>query len=227
MTATLAGAMVLSVLSGVVASWLFLAWPRRLTAEEWVVHRRSFTQPARAARPQVWLRLLSRHAPGSPIGIVIGVSNADLALLEVAGWSVPITGDAVLRRLAWLAAGGAIAGIVLASILAIASGAVWVAFASPLLGVLGAVVVAGLQLVSWRVGARRLRADVQRHLPRLLTGTRVLLESGAATAEGALAATVTTYVDLAADLFREALRLKEVRRLELEAALDEVAERYA
>jgi Flp pilus assembly protein TadB len=37
---------------------------------------------------------------------------------------------------------------------------------------------------------------------------------------------VATYADPSADLVREALRVKEVQRLELEAALDEVAERY-
>ena len=37
MTAPLAGALVLSVLTGVTVSWFFIAWPRRISAEEWIV----------------------------------------------------------------------------------------------------------------------------------------------------------------------------------------------
>src|SRR2546421_12134446 len=41
MTAPLAGALVLSALTGLTVSWFFIAWPRRISAEEWIVHRRS------------------------------------------------------------------------------------------------------------------------------------------------------------------------------------------
>jgi len=82
---------------------------------------------------------------------------------------------------------------------------------------------------SWltlRRRAGRLRASIEHRMPRLLVAARVLLESGAATPEGALTHAVTIYEEPAADIVREALRLKEVRRLPLEMALDEVAQRY-
>src|SRR5205807_1795430 len=95
-----------------------------------------------------------------------------------------------------------------------------------LLALFGGTALPALTWLQLRLRARRLRRAVQRRLPRVLTGARVLLESGAATPEGALATAAITYQDPAGDLLREALRIKEVRRLELEAALDEVGELY-
>ena len=54
MTAALTGALVLSVVGGISISALYLAWPRRLTAEEWVVHRRALLQVADATRGRRW-----------------------------------------------------------------------------------------------------------------------------------------------------------------------------
>src|SRR5260370_9847902 len=42
MTVPIAEALVLSALTGVTVSWFFIGWPRRISAEEWIVHRRSF-----------------------------------------------------------------------------------------------------------------------------------------------------------------------------------------
>jgi Flp pilus assembly protein TadB len=55
----------------------------------------------------------------------------------------------------------------------------------------------------------------------------VLLDSGTANAEQALASAVGTYADPAAELLREALRRKEVHRIDFEAAVDEVGDWYA
>jgi len=117
--------------------------------------------------------------------------------------------------------------IIVASIGAIAAGAPWLAVASPLRALLAAMVAQTGQWVRWRFEVTRVRTAIRKDLPRLLTGARVLLDSGTANAEQALAAAVGTYADPAAELLREALRLKEVRRVEFEAAVDEVADRYA
>ena len=223
MTPVLAGALVLSVLSGVTASALYLVWPRRLSAEEWIVHRRSYAVAAAAARAGSRPRaILGRRS--APIRWT-GLTDADLAILAVAGQD--LSADAAARQLLWLAAGGAIAGLVLASIAGIASGGSWLVVSAPVVGLIGAFTLAAIQLLTWRRRARALRIEVQRRLPRVLTGARVLLESGGATAEVALSAAVATYADPAANVLREALRAKEVRRVALEDAMDEVSDRYA
>ncbi|MHB8501306.1 MAG: hypothetical protein ACYDHE_10235 [Candidatus Acidiferrales bacterium] len=226
MTAALTGALVLSVVGGISIAALYLAWPRRLTAEEWVVHRRALLQVADARRGQRWLAWLSGRSTSVGIGGLVRSSEPDRLLLSLGSDRMPVTTEAVARRLLWLAGGGAAAGIVAVTALALAEGAYWLAAIAPVVGIIAAVTLPAGQLASWSYRARRRRAEVARRLPRVLTGARVLLESGAATAEGALAAAVATYADPSADLVREALRVKEVQRLELEAALDEVAERY-
>lgn len=226
MTGYLAGALLLSLICGVAGAGLFLVWPRRLTAEEWVVHRRLMSVEVEPS-----IGLASGQPLGSALDSLTGVfrrllpTNRDLQLLaliegkEVAG--------SPAGQLAGLAVIGAVLGGVLALAFAISSGSVWTAaLALPVGGGL-AIGLPLLQVTSWRLRARRARASIQHHLPRVLTGARVLLEAGAVTPHGALVAAVATYVDPAAELMREALRLREVRRLELEAALDEVAELYA
>jgi Flp pilus assembly protein TadB len=54
----------------------------------------------------------------------------------------------------------------------------------------------------------------------------MVMESGAATPEAALALTVTLYADPAADLLREAIRVKEVQKVSLEDALDQFGTQY-
>ncbi len=54
----------------------------------------------------------------------------------------------------------------------------------------------------------------------------MVMGSGAATPEAALALTVTLYADPAADLLREAIRIREVQKLSLEDALDQVGTQY-
>src|SRR5487761_510216 len=227
MTAALTGALVLSVVGGISIAALYLAWPRRLTAEEWVVHRRALLQVVDATRGQRWRVWLSGRSTSVGFGGLMRSSEPNRLLLNLGSDRTPVTTEAAARRLLWLAGGGAVAGIVAATALTLVEGAYWLAAASPLVGLIAAVALSAGQLASWSYRARRRRAEVARRLPRVLTGARVLLESGAATAEGALAAAVATYADPSADLVREALRVKEVQRLELEAALDEVAVRYS
>ena len=226
MTAYLAGALLLSAVCGVAAAGLFLAWPRRLTAEEWVVHLRLMSMEAGPSlatgtglpvgrRRDDLANLLRRLLPG----------DRDLQLLALVQ-GAEITNNPA-GQLVGRASVGAVLGCVLALAVAVSSGSPWtLALVLPVGGGL-ALALALLQVTTWRLRARRTRASIQHHLPRVLTGARVLLEAGAVTPHGALAAAVATYVDPAAELMREALRLREVRRLELEAALDEVAELYA
>jgi hypothetical protein len=226
MTAALAAALVLSVVGGFSIAAVYLAWPRRLTAEEWVVHRRAILRVADATdgqRRRVWF---SGRSKSIGIGGLMRSSEPDRLLLALSSDRMPVTTEAAARRLLWLAGGGAAAGIAAVTALTLVEGAYWLAATAPVAGLIGGVSLAAGQLALWNYRSRRLRGEVARRLPRVLTGARVLLESGAATAEGALAAAVATYADPSADLVREALRVKEVQRLELEAALDEVAERY-
>jgi Flp pilus assembly protein TadB len=223
MTATLTGALVLSGLTGLTVSWLFIAWPRRISAEEWIVHRRSFQRSHDTTKQPVGLSILRT---GSAAGLAI-LPEADVALLSLASPGAPATQGDALRRLALLAGGSAVGVIIVASVGGIATGAIWLAVASPLLALLAAAVALTSQWVRWRLEAARIRTVIRRDLPRLLTGARVLLDSGTANAEQALAAAVSTYADPAAELLREALRRKEVRRVDFEAAVDDVADRYA
>jgi len=223
MTAPLAGALVLSGLTAVTVSWLFIAWPRRITAEEWIVHRRSFQRTHDTTTQSVGLSIASTaRVPGIWL-----LADADLALLGLSSFGAPATRADALRRLALLGGGSAAGVIIVASILGIATGATWLAVASPLLALLAALVALTGQWLRWRFEVASVRTAIRKDLPRLLTGARVLLDSGTANAEQALAAAVGTYADPAAELLREALRLKEVRRVEFEAAVDEVADRYA
>ena len=223
MTAPLAGALVLSGLTAVTVSWLFIAWPRRITAEEWIVHRRSFQRAHDTTTQSVALSIgRTARVPGIWL-----LPDADLALLGLSSFGAPATRTDALRRLALLGGGSAAGVIIVASILGIAAGATWLAVASPLLALLAALVALTGQWLRWRFEVASIRTAIRKDLPRLLTGARVLLDSGTANAEQALAAAVGTYADPAAELLREALRLKEVRRVEFEDAVDEVADRYA
>jgi len=223
MPAPLTGALVLSGLTAVAVSWLFIAWPRRITAEEWIVHRRSFERAHDATTQSVGLSIArTARVPGIWL-----LPDADLALLGLSSFGAPATRADALRRLAVLGGGAAAGVIIVASILGIATGATWLAVASPLLALLAALVALTGQWLRWRFEVASVRTAIRKDLPRLLTGARVLLDSGTANAEQALAAAVGTYADPAAELLREALRLKEVRRVEFEAAVDEVADRYA
>ena len=223
MTAQLAGALVLSALTGVTVSWLFIAWPRRMTAEEWIVHRRSFQRAHDPARQPARIGFIRRAS----LGAVRILPDQDLALLRVASPIAPATQAEALRRISLLAGSFAVGVVVTATAGGLASGATGLAVTSPLLALLAAVVAGAGQWLKWRFDVSELRAAIRKDLPRLLTGARVLLDSGTANAEHALAAAVGTYADPAAELLREALRRKEVRRIDFESAVDEVADRYA
>ncbi len=223
MTPSLIGALALSVLTGVTVSWLFIAWPRRMTAEEWIVHRRSFQRAHEATRQSRRLALVRQ---GSLAGVRI-LPDQDLALLNLASSSAPASHAVAFRRLAVVAGSTAAGVLVIATLGTIASGTTQFAVVSPLIALAVAAAAAIALWLRWRFEVASIRAAIRKDVPRLLTGARVLLDSGSANAEQALAAAVGTYADPAAELLREALRRKEVRRIDFESAVDEVADRYA
>ena len=230
MTVQLFALLALSGVCGVSVSALYLVWPRRMTAEEWVMHRRAMSVPAaQRERGSMRLRLnLGRFVPKLERSWrFLALSRPNLALLRLAGAQEPSGEHELVHALVWRAGLGGAAGLAADLILWIVLGRSGVPLLLALIfAAAGAVVVPALWLLSLRQRAARLRLAVERRLPRLLTAARVLLESGATTPEGAINEAVAIHADPAADILREALRLKEVQRLELEVALDEVAHRY-
>src|SRR2546425_13128852 len=111
MTAPLAGALVLSALTGLTVSWFFIAWPRRISAEEWIVHRRSF-QRAHDTTKQVGV--LSILQTGSVAGVRI-LPEADVALPGLASPDGPGTPGGAIRRPSLLAGGPAPRAVIVAS----------------------------------------------------------------------------------------------------------------
>src|SRR5258706_13025714 len=112
MTAPLAGALVLSALTGLTVSWFFIAWPRRISAEEWIVHRRSFQRAHDTTKQFGGLSILRT---GSVAGVRV-LPEADVALLSLASPDAPATQGDATRRLPLLAGGSAGGGIVVPSL---------------------------------------------------------------------------------------------------------------
>jgi len=226
-TAPLAVALGLALAIGLASGVLFALWPRRLTAEEWMFHRRAVSAVP-AVGPQTGARG-SRLPIGSGWWTDLWLELApapetDLRLLRLLDSTVPT--DATRRDLGTIAASAGSIGLVLMLVIAISTQSIAAAVAAPVVALAFALGAPVLRTATWKLRARRMRRTVQRRMPRVLTGARVLLEAGAVTPEGALAAAVAAYDDPASGLLREALRVREVRRLELEAALDEVATDY-
>ena len=229
MTPTLLAGLALAAVCGVSVAACYLALPRRLTAEEWVLHRRSLAAagevssvsrlPGRPAWRRRWL------SPQRYRAIAVAAAR-DLQLLRLAGQQAPASVEVLAETITSAAGAGAAIGAFIGIGIWLLEGRPGPPLVALALALVGAVALPTLTWLQLRLRARRLRSAVQHRLPRVLTGARVLLESGAATPEGALATAAATYQDPAGDLLREALRIKEVRRAELEAALDEVGERY-
>ena len=229
MTLQLFALLALSAVCGVSATALYLIWPRRMTAEEWVMHRRAVSIPVdeRERRTGRLSLKLGRLAPRlERYWRLLALTRPNLALLRLAGGHEPGSDRDLTLALARLAGVGALIGLGVDFMFWVASGRSELSLAALASVVAGAALVPALWLWSLRQRAASLRIAIDRRLPRLLTAARVLLESGATTPEGAINEAVALHADPAADLLREALRLKEVQRLELEVALDDVAHRY-
>jgi len=78
-----------------------------MTAEEWIVHRRSFQRAHGTARVPTRLAILR----GGPLSGIRVLPDADIALLGLAGHGAPSTQAGAVRRLALLAACCIVGGI--------------------------------------------------------------------------------------------------------------------
>jgi len=227
--AFIAGLCLAAIASAALAG-VYLLWPRRLTAEEWVFHRRALSamKPPVAAvgtirlpRPR-WLR-----PPSEAYGTLAAPVRPDLALLGLFGRTTFKDERALLSSLFRRALIGGAAGFAAGLLIWIGQGhplPPWMPFGVSLAGL---VLLPTLTWIRIRREAGRLRSAIENRLPRLLTAARMLLESGAATPERALSEAVAIHDDPASEVLREALRSKEVLKLEIEEAIDEVAGRYA
>jgi Flp pilus assembly protein TadB len=231
MSGLLAVSFGLALLAGTATAGLIAGWPRRLSAEEWVLHRRTVAavpkvpQPAGSSWhlpgvPRYWLEKRAYQEAAKAI-------ESDLQFGKLVGFtSLPSTPQQFRERIAKAAVTGGVLGVLVA-VLAWRVGvgrSVW--STSILLAFLGIVAGASLEYLRVHRTAGRLRRAVIRRLPRVITGARMVMESGAATPEGALAMAVSLYADPASDVLREALRIKEVQKLSVEDALDQVGRRY-
>ncbi len=220
-----------ALIAGAATAALVASWPRRLSAEEWVLHRRAATivreGPARSGRmpplpiiPRQWLERRAYREAAEAI-------ERDLRFARFAGLgSLPSTPEQLLELVAKAAMTGAVIGLLFA-VFAWRVGVVHSLWgAAVLLALLGAAGGAAVEYRRVRRRAQRLRRSVVRRLPRVITGARMIMESGAATPEGALVMAVGLYTDPAGDLLREAIRIKEVHKLSLEDALDQVGRHY-
>jgi hypothetical protein len=95
-----------------------------------------------------------------------------------------------------------------------------------ILALTGALVVPALWSVWLSSRIRRTRESLDPGLAQLATSAQMLLESGAATPNSALAQAAASHSGIAPDVVREALRLREVRRISFHESFDEVATRY-
>ena len=230
MILTLSASLFLALIAAGAMAGLYLSWPRQLSAEEWILHRRAL-QPrllpnaAPAAvqprRPRWW------RPPDELYRTFRTLLTPDLAVLALFGRKAPRNQAELVRFLQRRALLGGLLGFA-------AGFSSWLAQGHPIppwvlievgFGSLG--LLPALSWIRIRREAAELRAAIDNRLPRLLTAARMLLESGAATPERALSEAAAIHDDPAADVIREALRMREVRRLEIEDAIEEVAGRYS
>jgi hypothetical protein len=206
---------------------LYLAWPRRMTAEEWVLHRRRSGRRRPSAQPGFGVRLVARDARlAMRLSWMMRLVGADLRLLQLRGEWPSESVEALLGGLLRLAAIGAGLGLTLGIATWLVSGLSGLPGSALLLPVVCGVLLPGLRWLRLRRRAAQARVQIRRRLPRVLGGARVLLESGAVTPHQALSTAVTVYRDSAADILREALLQQEVHRVDLYDALDQAGERY-
>lgn len=227
MTPLLALSLLLAAVAAGASAGLYLAWPRRMSAEEWVLHRRKAAMGQGSGRSGLALGLVTRDKRWmARLGATLGLVRADLKLLDLRGL-IPTSAEAeLLTSLLRLALLGAAAGLLTGIGIWVLSGRAGLPVTALLLTLAFGALMPAVRWLRLRRQASQARVAIQRRLPRLLTGTRVLLESGAVTPQQALATAVNVYRDPAADLLREALLNQEVRRVELQEALDQAGRLY-
>jgi Flp pilus assembly protein TadB len=226
-TPLLALSLMLAIVAATAGAGLYLAWPRGMTAEEWVMHRREATRGRSVLRPGWVSGLLGTQSRWSHLRPALGRVGSDLRLLNLQGLSY-FAGEAELvASVARLSAVGAVAGL--------AGGlALWLLSGHD--GPFGVVILMAVALgvlppaMKWervRRQAAEARGAIRRRLPRLLTSARVVLEGSGVTPQQALSVAVAVYRDPAADVLREALLDQQVRRIELPDALEQAGNAYS
>ena len=230
MTTWLVASFGLALIAGAATTILIASWPRRVTAEEWILRRRQASTPHAPKARAGWLlrvRLPNRWAEQAGYREAAQEVERDLRLAQLARFAaLPSSPEQLFERLAKACLTGAVIGLLLAVFLwrAGMTDNPWTV--AVFLTLLGGLLASADAYRRVRKTASRLRRSVIRRLPRIITGARMVMESGAATPEAALALTVTLYDDPAAALLREAIRIKEVHKLSLEDALDQVGAHY-
>lgn len=220
--------LVLAVLAGVSFAAAYLLWPRPITAGEWVARRRAaegVTSHPTATSGVRWPRFTRSRPFPSVLRLPADLSH-DLALLRLTDTGLPTDEEQLRERLLLAAPVAAAVGLVAGLAVHVLRG--FVGFPSvelllPLATGVGAPLLL-LRLVTTRAGA--VRGEVEQNLPRVLTGARMMLESGAATPEAALVRAAALYRDPATALLREAGRIREVELVSVDVALDRVAAVY-
>ena len=229
--AYVATTILLAAVVAVALASLYLAWPRRMSAEEWVMRRRAAAAGSRppagaiALRPGFRRRLLG-FGWSEPVRVAVRQVDSDLRLLQLEGMKGSASDEDFISSLIRLGELGALAGFIAGVLIWIVPGRQGLPLIVVPLAAACAVLAPALEWLRLRRQASSLRSLIRRRLPRLLTGARMLLESGAVTPARALSMAVSVYSDPAADVLREAVRAKEVRRLQLEEELDRVGREF-
>lgn len=216
-------ALVLALVASVSLAGVYASWPRPISPDEWITRRRASERGPETRSPQT-AGPVRRAA--TRLRWTVGVIDADLALLRAQGLGSGRDDEELAFELLWLGAFGGAGGLIIGIGLWLTSSRQGVPWSALLLAGVGAGLLPALRWLRLRRDAEAVRSAVRHRLPRLLTGSRVLLESGALTPQRALTTTVAIYHDPAAGVLREALREGQVRRVELPTALDAVAQRY-
>lgn len=215
-------AFVLALVASVALAGVYLTWPRPMTVDEWITRRRASELGRRSSgsgpRWLGWVTVRLRWA--------VAFIRADLALLRSQGAGSNGGEDELALELVRLGALSGAIGLLLGLALWLVSGHRDIPWSASLLAVVLAVLLPAVRLLRFRRQANAARAAIRRRLPRVLTGSRVLLESGGLTPQRSLTTTVAICRDAAANVLREALRECNVRGVELQIGLDSVARRY-
>jgi Flp pilus assembly protein TadB len=223
----LALSVLLAAVCAAATAGLYLAWPRPMTAEEWVMHRREAAATRGPRARGLASRLLGADTRWtSRLRWLMSLARSDLRLLRLRERNPIGNEDELAAGLLRAAALGTVGGLVINGALLALSGGQGLSPGLVLLPVAAGTLLPALRWTRLRRRAAEERAVIMRRLPRLLTGARVLLESGAVTPQQALSTAASVYSDPAADILREVLVDQEVRRVELQEALDQTGEAY-
>jgi Flp pilus assembly protein TadB len=201
---------------------LYVVWPRRPTAIEWLSHSRQRARTSEARSTSLSTAWLAEvQVPDTWRRLEIAL-KADLSLVRLADPRQPATPTQLAAQLTRYGAIGLAAG--LAATLALGTGRDIVT--TPLLLIVAIALPLALVWLRLRRRASNIRTAVRLRVPHLLTAARVLLESGAATPAGALSEASAAHTDVVSLLMQEALRRHEVQQSSLPQAIEDVADRY-